>query len=434
MEKWPLPNLDGGNIRFDRQSGLDNWHFGYPEDDYPINFPEIKDLPEGWGNPWPKIPDVDTDFGRGVDLSTIKLSEYQGPCGYSGVLGYYISYHILGVSFENEMGRPAIDGNELKEYNDSLPEQCRYGIHICIESIENYIESFDTRGLPPSHVPFYREYCTFLTLIYVIAHEWGHYRSEVLSFQLRNVVKSITGDPYNAYSPSYLSYFVNKKRFPDINFEEIFAEWAALKVGIFNFHLADHKPHFATLIPNWPQVEATVKFMLTKTISDPNRPRPYSDIRYWIDFKRLTEDHVLKRFSSNSRSMNRSVNDNTKINLKSFKRGRITDLLVHNQIQFSTRHRFNGIVTSRPLNYPYEPDSLFYHMGEDECVGGTRASATSRKVLRLSDPEFLSPAQKSRSFVGKVLDDMKQGGARHAVLPIKVFPEILPLNPVYFHV
>lgn len=433
MEKWPLPNLETGEISFGNESGLDDWYYGYEDDESEVNFPDIKELPEGWSNPWPDLPGVDIDLGKGTGLSGIRLSELHGPCGGSGVLGYYISYHILAVSFENEMGRPAYDGIELKNYNDSLPEQSRYGIHICIESIENYIRSFNTRGLHPVQVPHYLEYCTFLTLVYVIAHEWGHYRAEVLSFQLEKVVRSITGDPYNGFSPSYLSYFTHKKRFPDTNFEEVFAEWAALKVGIFNFNLSERKPHFARSIHNWPQIEATVKFMLTKKISDPYRIRPYGDIRRWVDFKKLTEDHVLKRFSANSRSMNRSVNDNVRIRLKSFKKGKIIDLLVHNQLQFSARHRFNGIVRSRPLSYPRHPDALFYHIGDDECVGGTRASVSSKRVLRLSNPAFTSEAQKRSSFVDKVLTDMKQGD-RFAVLPIKIFPEILPLNPVYFHV
>jgi len=254
----------------------------------------------------------------------------------------------------------------------------------------------------------------------------------VLSFQISNLVKSISGESKNNLSPSYLSYFVYKKEYPHTNFEEVFAEWASLKLGIFNYYMK--KPAFASSIPNWPQVEATVKFMLSQAISRPNRIRPYSDIRFWIDFDSITRDVVMKRLSENKPSINRSVNDNVLIDeIKSFKKGKIIDILMHNQMQFSEDHKFNGIVKSSPLAYPYEPDSAFYHLGDDECLVAHKPS-NSGNFLQLGYPDFSDPTERYNSRVIKAIDSLKETNSIHAFLPIKVFSDLLPLDPVYFHV
>jgi hypothetical protein len=430
MKKWPLPNLDGGKIRVNDALSDKNWYFR-EKDSFIKESPQVFDLPKGWGNNWPDLPNPDEDPSV-FWLDRISLSSPRNPCLKETLLGYYMSWHIVGVSFCNETGRPPMDGEELRLYNNSLPKESRFGIHICGKSIEKYINKFSTEGLDQSQIPMYLEYCTFLTLIYVIAHEWGHYRSEVLSFQIGNLVRSISGQPNDRLSPSYLSYFVYKKAYPDSNFEEVFAEWASLKLGIFNYYIK--KPAFATSIPNWPQVEATVKFMLTQAISRPNRNRPYSDIRHWVDFDGITRDVIMKRLSENKSSINRSVNDNVLIDkIRSFKNGKIIDLLMHNQIQFSAAHQFNGIVKSAPLTYPYEPDSSFYHFGDDECIGAQKPSH-SDSFLQLGNPEYSNPQERFNSRIIKAIESLKEGNANKVVLPIKVFTELLPLDPVYFHV
>jgi hypothetical protein len=430
FSNFPLPNLDGAPIILER--GHDNMHNWFREEgirSFREDHPFFNELPKGWGNPWPDLPNPDEDHSEFL-LDNIRLSIKKNRCAKPSLLGYYLSWHIIGVSFQNENGRPPRDGAELKSYNDRLPEENRYGIHICCKTVENYINKFSTDGIDPAELPFYKEYCTFLTLVYVIAHEWGHYRSEVLSFQLTNFVKSVTGLAGSNISPSYLSYFVNKKRYPLSNFEEVFAEWASLKVGIFSYHMK--KPAFAKKIPNWPTVEATVKFMLTRAISRPSRIRPYSDIRYWIDFNNITSSEIMDRLSQNSRSLNRSVNDNTKLGLiKSFKNGKIVDLLMHNQMQFSTGHNFNGIVESAPLAFPYHPDSIFYDFGDDECLETHKSALNSDKFLRIENQRF---SVNDAPNVYKAIQGLKAPRKVDAVLPIKVFSQILPLDPIYFHV
>lgn len=435
MKKWPLPNLNSEIIRInrngsDREWRESNWYRGKEEDFFINEQPSFFDFPKGWSNPWPDLPIPDEEPSE-FWLNKIRLSSPRNPCAKESLLGYYLSWHIVGVSFQNENGREPRDGEELKLYNDSLPKENRHGIHICCKSIENYINKFSTDGLDPTQVPMYLEYCTYLTMMYVIAHEWGHYRSEVLSFQINNLVKSISGDVNSRLSPSYLSYFVYLKEYSNSSFEEVFAEWASLKLGIFNYYMK--KPAFASSISNWPKVEATVKFMLSKAIARPSRVRPYSDVRFWIDFDSITRDEVMKRLSENKSSINRSVNDNVKIDkIKSFKKGKMIDLLMHNQMQFSHDHQFNGLVKSAPAFYPFEPDSLFYHIGDDECLEAHKPS-TSRNFLQLGDAKFDDYALQINSRIKKVIDSLKEKKSGKAVLPIKVFSEILPLDPVYFH-
>jgi hypothetical protein len=347
-------------------------------------------------------------------------------------LGYYMSWHIVGVSFLNANGRPPSSGEELRQYNNSLPEVNRFGIHICCKTIENYISRFSTEGLSEKQIPQYLHYCTYLTMLYVIAHEWGHYRSEVLSFQIGKLIKSTTGETDSASAPSYLSYFAFKKNYITTNFEEVFAEWTSLKMGIFNYHM--QKPGFANNIANWPVIEATVRFMLTETISRPSRNRPYSDIRLWVDFASLTSDEIMSRLSNNKKSVNRSVNENVLIqDVKSLKTGNIIDLLMHNQMQFAEARVYNGVVQSSPLAYPYKPDSFFYHFGHDECLITNKSSNVSEKYLRLKDPQFNTIKERQESVINKIIQEFKVGRNSVANLPIKVFPELLPLDPVCFH-
>jgi hypothetical protein len=374
------------------------------------------------------MPD-DEEFG--INLNNISLSQPRNRCSSPGLLGYYISWHIVGLSFKNEKGRRANSGFELLEYNNTLHEENRYGIHICCKTIKNYIDNFSLDGFEQSQIESYKEYCTYLTLIYVIAHEWGHYRSELLSFQLKNLIESVTGErnQISDLTPLYLSYFIYKKQFPNTNFEEVFAEWSSLKMGIFNFH--NKKPSFANSISNWPIVEATVKYMLTQVISRPNRIKPYSDIRFWVDFNRITSNEIMERISENKKSLNRSVNDNVRIiDIKSLKNGKLIDLLMHNQMQFTSQYKNNGIVKSDTLAYPYNPDSSFYHLGDDECLE-IEPGGNSNRFLHLNN--LTSSQAVDNPILNKVISNLKEDGYDYAGLPIRTFPEILPINNVYFH-
>lgn len=434
MTNYPLPNFNFDNPKFIVADDInpDDWESTNDDkyEDYPPIENKLKST--GWGNPWPDLPDPDVN-NDDFSISTVNLRERRHPCARGGVLGYYMSWHIVGVSFKNENGREPYDGKELKRYNDALPEENRHGIHICSNTIESYVESLDTSGIVQSEINAYKEYCTYLMMIYVIAHEWGHYRSEVLSFQISNVLKSVTGENNSPIAPSYLTYFMFKKLFPDTNFEEVFAEWAALKVGVFNFQM--RRPAFTMPIANWAIVEATVKRMLSDAINRHSRPRPYRDIRRWVDFEKLTNNEILNRISAGSKGLNQSVDNASKIkDIKSLKKGKMIDLLMHNQLQFNTRRKYNGVVKSAPRRYPKKPDSVFYHIGYDEGSSTPPITEGSKFQVRIGDPVFNSIAQQNASRIMKVLNELMVSNRKQVTLPISVMHDILPLDPVYIHV
>jgi len=422
MENWPIPDIEINELpEIDfRNNG---WILDH-EIDTVIESPDFE-FPKGWGNPWPDLPSPDdTDI---IAPYKIILDKQRKPCNRE-ILGYYMSWHVIGKYYEIENGIPAKSGNELKIYNDKLPSELRFGIHVCCTEIFEYISRFDFTGLTTDEIPKYQEYCTHLTLSYLIAHEWGHYRSELLTFQMNKLASSLTGDSRTNLKISYLTYLRYKKTYPLTNFEEVFAEWASLKVGVFNYHIK--KPSFARNPANWLKIESTLRYMLTQAISRPNRIRPYSDIRHWVDFNTLSNDVILQRITQKKKSANRSVNDNVLIDknrVKSLIKGTMTDMLAHNQMQFSGAVP-NGIIRSTSLTYPTNPCSPFYHLGYDENPTAP-AKANSKNFIRLSDP--LSNQQ--NKYIKKYVDNFKGKSKGIPNLPIRVFPEILPLDPVYFH-
>jgi len=273
---------------------------------------------------------------------------------------------------------------DLEAYNRTLPECNRFGIHICCRTIEEYIAGFDVSNLKPDEVEMYRHYCTYLTLMYVIAHEWGHYRSETLSFQLRSMVSSMTGGGSNILMPSYLAYLLDgMNNFPTF-FEEVFAEWAALKFGVFNYQM--QKPNFVNQLPNRVVIEQTLRNMLGVAMIQPSRPSPYRDVSLWVNFNRLNTRRVLDKLIENENSQNRLVKDSTRIGqVQSYKRGRMIDLLMHNKMQYASSRTFNGIIGSRPYYYPKCPNSTYYHMSDDECIRITPPGEKSNFHVKLGE-------------------------------------------------
>jgi hypothetical protein len=429
---WPLPDTDIPDIPIDNNrievsdTPIGGWD-RYPDVPTEGFFPKG---PEGWNNPWPDLPDPDLPR-REVDLRLVRLSKGLSPCDFNAALGYYLPWHNVALSFRNERGRPAHDIHELRAYNASLPEYNRYGIHICSRAILGYIDSFKVTGLPSEQVPLYQEYCTYLTLVYVLAHEWGHYRTEVLSFQLSNIARSMTGSTHPGSRPSYLAYFQDSIRHNLDDFEEVFAEWAALKFGVFNYYIPT--PAFAQSLPNGSVVEATLRRMLTEAMSRPTRIRPYSDIRHWVDFPRICREDVLKRVVQKKKTQNRSVNDSLiELGIQSLKKGKLIDLLMHNLVQFTPSRSFHGIVRSFRQRHTTTPDSIFYHMGDDDCLLLRDVSENSRRFLELNYGFMNWKRPSGKEYLDRVIHTLQSNRGR-CILPLRTFPEILPLDPVYFH-
>ena len=81
---------------------------------------------------------------------------------------------------------------------------------------------------------YFRDYAIYLKVISVVAHEWGHYRTEVLSLENREALSNVMDDKQlDRFAGNYLWYFdlnANTRQ----NFEEVFAEWCSLRYGVFN--------------------------------------------------------------------------------------------------------------------------------------------------------------------------------------------------------
>lgn len=429
MFKYPIPNLDQAEV-YEKKSNTKNWKSKqYP--DYPVDRPIDIERPGGWGNKWPNLPGLDrTDIG--IDINKIRLSNSSGNVCEGDYIGYYMPWHVIALSYRNERGWPPPSEQALKEYNYNLPVGNRHGIHICCKKIDEYIKSFETSGFQSTdELNDYLNYCKFLTLNLVIAHEWGHYRSEVLSFQAERVLTSMLDNANSNYHPSFISYWLNKKTNPTENFEEVFAEWCSLKMGIFNYQMPE--PVFITNAANQALAKAFVRYELSVAMVSSSRPKPYRDIKYWVDMDRLAGNQSLQRLVDKSKATNRTVNDCTNIYaVSSFKRVRMIDLLLHNQMQFTNSGLGFRIINSGICSYPEEPKSLYYHIGDDECEEMRSAQGYSEKYLRVHSENF-SKRDIKNSLCINGIKPFLQANQNKCNLPIPVFPEYLPLDPIYFH-
>jgi hypothetical protein len=430
MFNYPIPNLDEVEAFTAQNNNLNNWK-GTHISDFPYDSPINIERPRGWGNKWPELPSLDRSDLE-VDINKIKLSSPICKVCEGSYIGYYMPWHVIAISYKNERGWPPPTEYELREYNNSLPKGNRHGIHICCKQIDEYINSFDLSGFQSKEeINDYLNYCKFLTLNLVIAHEWGHYRAEVLSFQAERIMTSLLDGPNTNFHPSFISYWKNKKNNPSENFEEIFAEWCALKMGIFNYQMPE--PIFVTNPANKDLAKAFVRYELTVAMVSPSRPKPYRDIQYWIDMNRLAGNQYLQRIVDKSKATNRTVNDCTLINSNSsFKRVRIIDLLLHNQMQFTNSTSSFRLVISGINRYPLKPKSLYYHIGDDECEEMREAPGYSQRFLRIHSDNFSINSMKNSLCINGIKPFLADNQNK-CNLPIPVFPEYLPLDPIYFH-
>jgi hypothetical protein len=424
MGNRPVPNLEEVNIEEKHKHHYDDVF--HREIDYPWERPNIGDVPTGWDNPWPDLPNPDSPL-HDIDTSKILLSVEKPRCR-GGYLGYYLPWHIIAISYRNERGGgPPPTERELREYNNQLPIGNRFGIHICCNELTSYIERFRTDNIDPNLRNDYLNYCKYLTLVWVVAHEWGHYRAEVLGFQLTNILSAITGVDNSIYHPSFISYWRNKKRYPQENFEEVFAEWCSLKMGIFNYHMPDIS--LTSILAGQDKAKTVLREQLAIAMVSPNRPFPYRQIGNWVNMSRLTNDAHLSRVVTKAKSMNRSVNDNTRINdLPAFKNVRMVDLLMHNQIQFSAGIPSFEIIRSQDSRLTRQRLAGFYrHIGDDECMFSKGVNSLSKNFLEIN------LSNNSNGFccqdsLEPFLIDAERGN-----FPIPTFPDILEIDPVYFH-
>ena len=140
---WPLPDLTIPEL-FVHEDLLDEYNRTIGErggeDSADVKRPPQgtgrKDSPNGWNNPWPTLPNPDISR-KGITRDDFKLDDYPCTCNDRGVLGYYMPWHIVALSFRNARGRLAESASELFNYNLSIPDCNRYGIHNYFKKILN---------------------------------------------------------------------------------------------------------------------------------------------------------------------------------------------------------------------------------------------------------------------------------------------------------
>lgn len=190
-------------------------------------------------NPWPKLHETEPAgifMGPPIDPPNFTLTGFDFPFQAKSLLGYYIPWNLVSLSYINTYKNKPINVDSIVAYNSSLPKHLKFGIHLCTQNISHIVNQVRIAGTSEEEVIYKRKFCLYLMLSYVLAHEWSHYRSEVLSFQLQSLCKLIKGNNHTEDTPSYLSYLFHEIRTWSTSFEEVYAEWSSIR---YLLHLRD---------------------------------------------------------------------------------------------------------------------------------------------------------------------------------------------------
>lgn len=264
-----------------------------------------------WGYPWPEIP------GGGEPLDILEFIEEgrQSPCSSSRwVMGYYIPWHFrLEEAYKKyrKASEEAIENIDLEK----KPFR-RWGIHLCMDNIINYVDDVLMNGAnqlfrDSTERKYFRDYAIYLLAIKTLSHEWGHYRSEVLAIEQQTALRSLMKPKdVNRFSGNFLTYFRNTAGLQN-NFEEVFAEWCALRLGIFNFKMI--RPDDSPKIIGSRREDLTRDWLirLGALESMKRNVRPYSDIVQWVDFNALSTKDALNSYVNNKVGISKLVGRNT---------------------------------------------------------------------------------------------------------------------------
>ena len=311
---------------------------------------------DGWGFPWPSIE----NGGRPHKHRWWDDLNGDCPCSDKNVMGYYLPWHYLMketfMKGENYNDMHVIDNNNHKR-NHSW----RWGIHLCIGNIINYV---DNRLMPQvgpylsdfNQKAYFRDYAIYLKVISVVAHEWGHYRTEVLSLENKEALSNVMDDKQQLgrFAGNYLWYFdlnANTRG----NFEEVFAEWCSLRYGVFNSKIVrpDNLPNIPMSESEKIKRDFLIRYGLLQAKRN-NKP-PYGDIERWIDFHELEKDKTIDSFVNKELKMSRVVGK-----LTFYKKRKMIDLMMHNINAFSKENiklRKHGYLLSTSNPNHFDPSA-----------------------------------------------------------------------------
>lgn len=408
---WQIPDLREECNEFNIQLGFDSIHdhfhdtFRNRERDI-LNTHFSNEIE--WLNPWPTLPSMDITFPWSTcdEIDVIRL---QPPCEDLNVLGYYIPYHALLKTFFRHKGQP-LNHIEVLRFNRDLPEHSRYGIHICEDAITNYVDETLRAKNIGIH---YRELALALLIQAVIGHEWGHYRAEVNSLQINRFLKS-TG---SRESCNYNAYQIYMRRIKKDNFEEVFADYCSLKMGVFN-----PKFELDNLYGSSNVHKEMVKLRIAQCIFE-NDNSPYGDLKYWM--KNQSEfDSIIETLINNPSQVRRRVAFALKLNkAKSPFQSDLIDVLTHNQMQFITKRDKSILIRSRESRVDFdEVDTFWQFISRDPLVSNRTSKNNLRIPLR---------AHSLSSTLSKILPtDFKNDSWR---VPLITIPDLLPLNEILIH-
>ena len=382
-------------------------------------------------NPWPKLHETEPAgifMGPPIDPPNFTLTGFDFPSQARSLLGYYIPWNLVSLSYINTYKNKPINVDPVVEYNSSLPNHLKFGIHLCTQNIINIVNQINFKGLSEDELENRRKYCLYVLLSYVLAHEWSHYRSEVLSFQLQSLFKSVKGTNSTKDIPSYISYLINEISSWKTSFEEVYAEWNAIR---YLLHIRE-----TTLSKVFEDIDETEKVDLINYFIDrmlsPGRLKPYGDIFSWVLKMKKHFDSLNINDDQNPYIIKNSSELKYLSGMESLQNGSMIDLLVHNMMQFTPGRPARKIVSSHPIAYPSAPDSVFHLLGEDYCMDFKQEPTERTPFMKLNYPGDMSADNPIKEFYDAVVYSSPTMDGK-AAFPLKTFPTFLPLDPVYFH-
>lgn len=405
---WSVPNFDVECQKTDfRIINSEPWFNEFRDRD--LDF-EDRFSEENWDIKWPILPDMDINWPWN-NCSEVDVTLLSNPCR-SSTLGYYLPYHAVLKTFHKKYGKP-FKHEHVLEFNSQLDETSRYGIHLCEQTILDYI---DNKLMAKRLGPEYEELALALLLQTVIAHEWGHYRSELNGIQISQLLQGLgTTSSFN-----YLEYFVSTAQMRNSDFEEVFADYCGIKMGVFNIRYENPSKSLTS-----KQKYEMVRLRLAECIFE-NINSPYGDLKYWM--KNPWEmDEAIQKLISNPRSANKRVQSALKLNKAESPYGStLLDVVNHNQIQYVTnRVKRNFLVGSKGFNIDFnELDSFWQYTGLDGFM----------KIPNIPPKKSLLIEKSGHRFSDTLLKILPGTHKKDFLrLPLLTIPELLPLDPVYIH-
>jgi len=400
------------------------------EDDFPVSN-ESRDREE-WPNErftdddpfgmvWPKIPNGGEP--KGV------ITGYEPDCSCEKdrhVMGYYIPWHF---TMERVFRRTGEINPFLIEEEDSNRKECKkWGIHLCMTNIQRWIDQdlmpLVSASLSPVEQIYYRDYAEYLMVMKVLAHEWGHYQTEVLEIQQINSLSQIM-DPRDVhyFGGNYLKYFISTAGRRD-DFEEVFAEWCALRFGVFNANLI--RPDNLPKLPNSKELILKRDWLIRKGLlgSMQSANAPYGHIKDWVDFEELSSLDRVNQYIGGVNSMSYAVGRATRNSLKYSGNLKMIDIVMHN-INCYSRNNFSK-------HYPIPAvRSTSGHVGMP--ISSLRPGLGLNQNPQSPNMDKSNYMEPTRRGIVKLTKPLKLNGFRYDIerLPLKSYDE-LPVK-VYIH-